>query len=182
MTQTLQGSLATRPLPVRESENDNDSDTGNTQSPVLAVPATQSPSPDAPMINSETTTEPGRDLDLLMAERQPKRRKELEDVEVTAVLAQLVSERTYEVCCLRVSCGHCRQQLHCRELVNENMRGETENVNAGSFAAISVHNAANPDGWQPELLEKGTIVYGKLLRTKWLDDCGKNGVRSRLVG
>ena len=45
-------------------------------------------------------------------------------------------------------------------LKNENMRGETENVNVGSHAAIPVHNAANPDGWQPELLEKGTIVYG----------------------
>ena len=33
-------------------------------------------------------------------------------------------------------------------------------MNAGSLAAISVDNAANPDGWQPELLQKGTIVYG----------------------
>ena len=45
-------------------------------------------------------------------------------------------------------------------LVNENMKGETENVNSGSFAAIPVHKAANPDGCQPELLEKGTIVHG----------------------
>ena len=61
------------------------------------------------------------------------------------------------------------------------MRGEIENVNAGSLAAISLHNAANPDGWQPELLEKDTIVYSKLLRAKRPDDCGKNGMRSRLV-
>ena len=85
-----------------------------------------------------------------------------------------------------------------------------ENDNAG----------ANPDGWQPDLLEKGTIVYGhksgqpfpedavreargreiglmtdhgrydivargaargKLVRAKWLDEWGKNGMISRLV-
>ena len=37
-----------------------------------------------------------------MAERQPRRRRELEDVEMTAVLTQLASERTYEVCGLLV--------------------------------------------------------------------------------
>ena len=37
-----------------------------TQSSVLTVPATQSPSPDGPMETSETTTEPGRDLDVCM--------------------------------------------------------------------------------------------------------------------
>ena len=83
-----------------------------------------------------------------------------------------------------------------------------------------MHNAANPDGWQPELLEKGAIAFGhksgqplpehavreargheiglmayhgmynvvargaargKLVRANWLDDWGRNGMRSRLV-
>ena len=38
------------------------------------------------METSETTTESGRDLDVRMAERQPKRRRELG--EMTVVLAQ----------------------------------------------------------------------------------------------
>ena len=51
---------------------------------------------------SGKTTEPGRDLDVRMAERQPKRRSKLDDVEMTTVLAQLGSERTLEVCGLLV--------------------------------------------------------------------------------
>ena len=43
---------------------------------------------------------------------------------------------------------------------NENMKDEIENVNAGDFAAISLHCAANPGGWQPELPEKGKVVFG----------------------
>ena len=79
-------STATRPPPVREPETTTTTATQVTQSSVPAVPATQSPSPDAPMETSETA--PGRDLDVRVAERQPKRRRELEDVEMTAVLAQ----------------------------------------------------------------------------------------------
>ena len=45
-------------------------------------------------------------------------------------------------------------------LRDENMKDGIENENAGGLAAISVHNVANPDGWQPELLEKGKVVYG----------------------
>ena len=152
-----------------------------------------------------------------MAERQPKRRRELEDVEMTAVLAQPASERTCEVCGLLVHADIADNNYNEEGFMNENM---IENVNAGSLAAISVLHAANPDGWQAELLEKGTIVYGhksgqplpedavreargreiglmadhgmydivargaargKLVRTKWLDDWGKNGMRSRLA-
>ena len=51
-------------IPVRELEiNDNDSYSQQLSS-VLAVPATQTPSTDAPIETSETTTEPGRDLDV----------------------------------------------------------------------------------------------------------------------
>ena len=127
---------------------------------MLAVPATQSPSPDAPMETSETTTQPGRDLDVRMAERQTKRRRELEDVEMTAVLTQLDSERTYELCGLLIHMDIADNNYIEEGLVNENTRDGTEIVNAGSLAAISVHNAANPDWWQPELFEKGTIVHG----------------------
>ena len=88
-----------------------------------------------------------------MAERQPRRRRELEDVEMTAVLTQLASERTYEVCGLLVMRTLLTTITFEEGLMNENVRGETENVN-GSLAAMSVHNAANPDGWQPELLKK----------------------------
>ena len=77
---------------------------------------------------------------------------------MTAVLAQLVSDRTCEVCGLLVHADIADNNYLEEVFVNENMRGETENVNAGSLAAISAHNAANPDGWQPELLEKGTFV------------------------
>ena len=94
------------------------------------------------------------------AERFPKRRRELEDVEQIAVLAQLASERTYEGCGLLVPTDIADNSNFEEVFVNENTRDETENVNAGSFAAISVHNAANLDGWQPELLEQGTMVYG----------------------
>ena len=38
------------------------------------------------------------------------------------------------------------------------MKEKTENGNAGGLAAISVHYTANPDGWQPKLLEKGKVV------------------------
>ena len=112
------------------------------------------------MDTSETTTEPGRDLDVCVAGRQPKRRRELEDVEMTAVLAQPASERTCEVCGLLIHADIADNNYIEDGLMNENTRGETENVNVGSHAAITVHNAANPDGWQSEVLEKGTIVYG----------------------
>ena len=61
------------------------------------------------------------------------------------------------------------------------MRGETENVNAGSLAAISAHNAANPDGWQPELLEKGTIVYGYMSGQPLPEDAVREA-RGREIG
>ena len=71
---------------MRELETTTTTATQVTQISVLTEPATQSPSPDAPMEISEATTEPGRDLDVRTSERQPKRRRELEDVEMTAVL------------------------------------------------------------------------------------------------
>ena len=44
--------------------------------------------------------------------------------------------------------------------MDENMKEKIENENAGGLAAISLHNAANPNGWQPELPEKGKVVCG----------------------
>ena len=159
-------STATRPHPVKEPETSTTTATQVTQSSVPAVPATQSPSTDVPMETSETTTEPGRDLDVRMAERQPKRRRELEDVEMTSVLlAQPASDKTYEVCSILVHTDIADNNCSEEGLVNENTRGEIESENDGSNAAISVNNAANPDGWQPELLEKGTIVYGAQVRS-----------------
>ena len=74
---------------------------------------------------------------------------------------------------------------------------KTEKENAGGFATISVRNAANVEGLQPELLEKSDIglmadngmfdivargaARGKLVRAMWLDDWGTNGLRSRLA-
>ena len=66
------------------------------------------------------------------------------------------------------------------ELVNESMRGETENVNAATLVAISVHDAANPDGCQPELLEKDTIVYGHMSGQPLLEDAVREA-RGRVV-
>ena len=74
---------------------------------------------------AEPTAEPRRDLDVHMVERQPKRRRELEDVEMRATIAR----EAYEIC--------------------------------GTVA----RGAAR----------------GKLVRAKWLDDWGKNGMRSRLM-
>ena len=99
------------------------------------------------METSESTTGPGRDLDVRMAECQPKRRRELEDVEMTAVLAQFASERICEVCGLLVHTDIADNNYIEEGPVNESARGETENVNAGSLAALSLHNASNPDGW-----------------------------------
>ena len=79
---------------------------------------------------------------------------------MTAVLAHPASERTCEVCGLLVHADIANNNYIEEGFMNENMRGEIENVNDGSLAAISVPHAANPDGWQPELLEKGTIVCG----------------------
>ena len=147
-TAEADASVATRPLPVREPETTTTTATQVIQSPVLAVPATQSLSPDVPMETSETRTEPGRDLDVRMAERQPTRRRELEDVEMTAVLAQPASERTYEVCGLLVHADIADNNYIEEGFMDENMSDEIESGNVGSFAAISVHNAANLDGWQ----------------------------------
>ena len=44
--------------------------------------------------------------------------------------------------------------------MDENVKEKTENENAGDFAAISVQNTANPEGWQPDLLEKGKAANG----------------------
>ena len=107
-----------------------------TQSAAPAVPATQNPSTATPMGTIEPTTETGRDLDVRMAERQPKRRRELEDVDMTAVLAQPASERTYEVCGLLVRTDTADNSRIEEGLVNENTRDETKNVNAGSLAAL----------------------------------------------
>ena len=94
----------------------------HSESSVPVVPATQSPSLDAPMDSSETTTEPGRDLDVRITERQPKRRRELENVEMTAVLAQPASERTSDVCCLLVHVDIADNNYIEEGLMNENMR------------------------------------------------------------
>ena len=126
---------AARPPMVREPETTTTA-TPATQNAVPAVPATQSPSPDALMDTSETATEPGRDLDVRMAERQPKRRRELEDVEMTAVLAQPASEGTYEVCGLLVHADIADNNCIEEGLTDENMRDEIENVIAGGLAAI----------------------------------------------
>ena len=123
------------PPMVREPETTTTA-TPATQNSVPGVPATQSPSPDALMDTSETATEPGRDLDVRMAERQPKRRRELEDVEMTAVLAQPASEGTYEVCGLLVHADIADDNCTEEGLTDENMRDEIENVIAGGFAAI----------------------------------------------
>ena len=158
-------STATRPPLVREPETTTTTATEVTHSSVPTVPVTQSPSTDAPMETSETTTEPGRDLDVRMTERQPKRRRELEDVEMTAVFAQPASERTYEVCGLLVHTDIADINYIEDGLVNKNTRGETENVNAGSLAAISVHNAANPDGWQRAAREGHDRVWTQVRST-----------------
>ena len=151
---------ATRPPPVKEPERTTTTATQVTQSSVPVVPATQSTVPDAPTETSETTTERGRDLDVRMGERQPKQRRELKDVEMTANLTRPASKRTCEVFGLLVHADIADNNYFEEGLMNENMSGETENVHAGSLAAISVHNAADPDGWQTELLAKGTIVCG----------------------
>ena len=57
----------------------------------------------APMDIAEPAAEPGRDLNVHMAERRPLRRRELEDVYMTANLAQPASERTYEIWFMRTS-------------------------------------------------------------------------------
>ena len=117
------------------------------------------------MDTSETTTEPERDLDGRTAERQPKRRKELEDVEMTAILAHPPSQRTNEVCGLLVHADIADNKYIEQGLMDENMRDE--NANAGGLAVISVHNAANLDGWQPELPEKGKAVHGQVRSTSF---------------
>ena len=63
-----------------------------------AAPATQGSPPDAPMDIAESAAEPGRDLDVHMALRQPKRRRSPEDVELAATFDQPVSGRTCEIC------------------------------------------------------------------------------------
>ena len=113
-------STATHPHPVREPETTITTATQVTQSSVPTVPATQSPSTDAPMETFQTTTEPRHDLDVRMAERHPKRRRELDDVEMTAVLAQPASERTYEVCALLVRTDIADNNYIEGGLVNEN--------------------------------------------------------------
>ena len=65
--------------------------------------------------------------------------------------------------------------------MNENIRGEIGNVNDGSLAAIIVQNVANPDGWQPELLEKGTIVCAHKSGQPLLEDAVREA-RSREIG
>jgi len=63
-----------------------------------AAPAAQSSAPDAPMDSAAPAAEPGRDLDVHMAETsRPKRQRPPEDGDMTAVLAQPASERTYEI-------------------------------------------------------------------------------------
>ena len=140
---------------MRETETTTTTATQVTHSSVPTVPAKQSPSPDAPMDTSGATTEPGRDLDVRMAERQPKRRRELEDVEMTAFLAQPASERTCEVCGLLVHADIADDNYIEEGFMNENMRGEIENVNDGSLAAISVPHAANPDGVAARVAREG---------------------------
>ena len=57
----------------------------------------QRPLHQQPMDIAKPAAEPGRDLDVHLADRQSKRRRELEDVEMTAILAQPVTGRTHEI-------------------------------------------------------------------------------------
>ena len=44
--------------------------------------------------------------------------------------------------------------------MDENGREKIEHGIAGGFAATSVRNAASTEGWQPQLLDKGKVVFG----------------------
>ena len=88
----------------------------------------QSPPPDAPM------------------DGQPKQRREVEDVEMTAILAQLASESTYLICTLLVYADLADNSYVEEGLRDGNMKEKIENENAVGLATISVHNAANPEG------------------------------------
>ena len=96
-------------------------------------------------------------------------------------LTQPASERTYEVCGLLVHADIADNNYIEEVLINENTRCEVESEDDGSLAAISVHNAANPDGWQPELLEKSTIVYGHKSGQPLPEDAVR-GARGREIG
>ena len=80
---------------------------------------------------AEPPAEPGRDLDVHLTERQPKRRGDLEDFEMTAILAQPVSGRTCEVCGLLVHADLADNNYIEEALTDENVTEKTENQNAG---------------------------------------------------
>ena len=105
----------------------------------------------------------------------------MEDVEMTAVLAQPASERTCEICGVLVHADIADRNSIEEELRDVNMKGEVENENAGGLAAISVRNAATPDGWQPELLVKGKVVYGHKSGQRLPEDTVREA-RGREVG
>ena len=66
---------------------------------------------------------------------------------MTAILAQPAADRTYEICDLLVHTDLADNNFVEEGLKDENVKDETENENAG--------------GWQPELIEKGKVVYGR---------------------
>ena len=62
--------------------------------------------------------------------------------------------------------------------MDENVKEKTETENAGGFAAISVHNAAKPEGWQPKLLERGKVVCGHKSGQLLPEDATREAARS----
>ena len=94
------------------------------------------------MDTSETTTEPGRDVDVRTSERQPKRQRELDDVALSLPPREPVRSAVSWFMRTLPTTTNVEEGL-----MDENMRGEIGNVRGGGIAAISVH-AANPDGTQ----------------------------------
>ena len=131
-----------------------------------AAASTQSPPPDAPMDIA--------DLDVHVAERQPKRRREMEDVEMTAILAQPFSGMTCEICSLLFHADLADNNCIKEGLTDENVKEKTENENA---------SVVNSEGWQPELLKRGKVVYGHKLGQPLPEDavCEARGCEIRLT-
>ena len=64
-------------------------------------------------------------------------------------------------------------------LTDGNGKGKAENGSAGGLVAISVHNAAKLEGWQPELFDKGKEVHGHKLESASFWRRGPRGTGSR---
>ena len=144
-----------------------------------AAPATQGSPPDAPMDIAESAAKEGRDLDVHMSERQPKRRRSPEDVEMAATFDQPVSGRTYEICGLLVHSDRVHNNYVEEWLTDGNGKEKAGMGARAALVAISVHNAANPEGWQPELFDKGKEVHGHKLGSASFWRRGPRGTGSR---